>query len=152
MPIVTINGVDIDVPDSTIKQSSHTLKVGDPVKLLTKSQYSEPTVCAGVVAGFEMFQSLPTITVAYLAGPAYSPTFAFAHINSKSADKYEMVHGLDRQILEIDRSRIEQVLADAVEKQRRELDEALAKQRFFTERFAAYFTKALAEELTDAAA
>lgn len=152
MPIVTINGVDIDVPDSAIKPSNHALKIGDPVKLLVKSQYSEPTVCAGVVAGFEMFQSLPTISIAYIGGTTYTPEMRFAHINTKSADKYELVHGLDRQILEIDKSRIEQLLADEVEKKRREMDEAMAKQRFFTERFTAYFTKALAEELTNAAA
>lgn len=152
MPIVNINGVDIDVPDSAIKPSTSALKIGDPVKLLVKSQYSEPQVCAGVVVGFEMFQSLPTISVAYLGGGSFSPTFAFAHINTKSADKYELVHGLDRQILQIDRSRIEQVLAEDVEKKRRELDESLSKQRFFNERFAAYFTKALVQELTDAAA
>lgn len=152
MPIVTINGVDIDVPDSAIKPSNHTLKVGHPVKLLVKSQYSEPQVCAGIVAGFEMFQSLPTISVAYIGGTSYAPEMKFAHINTKSADKYELVHGIDRQILELDKSRIEQLLADDVEKKRRELDESLAKQRFFTERFGAYFTRALAEELTDAAA
>lgn len=144
MPIVTINGVDIEVPDPAPKSTP--LRVGDPVKLLVKSQYSEPQVCAGVVAAFEMFQSLPTITVAYLEG-SYTPSLKFAHINTKSVDKFELVHGLDRQLLQIDKGRIEQCLADEVEKKQRELDEAKAKQRYFLERFGLYFTRELEAEL-----
>lgn len=148
MPIVTINGVDIEIPEAPAR--AQPLRVGDPVKLLVKSQYSEPLVCAGVVAAFEMFQSLPTITVAYLEG-SYTPTLKFAHINTKAVDKYELVHGLDRQLLQIDKSRIDQCLADEVEKKQRELDEAKAKQRYFTERFGMYFSRELKDEL-DAAA
>jgi len=144
MPIVTINGVDIEVPDAAPKTTP--LRVGDPVKLLVKSQYSEPQVCAGVVAAFEMFQSLPTIAVAYLEG-SYTPSLKFAHINTKSVDKFELVHGLDRALLTIDKGRIEQCLADEVEKKQRELDEAKAKQRYFLERFGLYFTRELEAEL-----
>lgn len=129
MPVITINGVEIDVPDTTDK-ITQPLRVGDPVKLLVKSQYGEPVVCAGVVANFEMFQSLPTITIAYLEG-SYTPGLKFAHLNTKSAERYELVHGLDRQLLQIDRSRIEQVLADDVEKKQRDLDDAKAKTALF---------------------
>lgn len=144
MPIVTINGVDIEVPDAAPKNTP--LRVGDPVKLLVKSQYSEPQVCAGVVAAFEMFKSLPTITVAYLEG-SYTPSLKFAHINTESVDKFELVHGLDRRLLQIDKSRVEQCLADEVEKKQRELDEAKAKQRYFLERFGLYFSRELENEL-----
>ena len=144
MPIVTINGVDIEVPDPAPKTTP--LRIGDPVKLLVKSQYNEPQVCAGVVAAFEMFQSLPTISVAYLEG-SYAPSLKFAHINAKSVDKYELVHGLDRALLTIGKGRVEQCLADEVEKKQRELDEAKAKQRYFLERFGLYFTRELEAEL-----
>lgn len=151
MPIVTINGVDYDVPESAVKNTSP-LKIGDPVKLLCKPQYGEHQVFAGVVADFEVFQSLPTIKVAYLGGTTYTPELEFAHVNAKTAEKYELVHGLDRALLEIDRTRVEQLLANEVEKKQRELDEAKAKQRYFTERFGLYFTKELLGTLTDAAA
>jgi hypothetical protein len=150
MPIVTINGVEIEVPDSAITPSKRPLRVGDPVKLLIKAQYGEPSVCAGVVANFEQFQSMPTITVAYPEG-SYSPSLKFAHINTKSVDKYELVHGLDRQLLQIDKGRVEQCLADEVEKKQRELDEAKSKQRYFTERFGLYFSRELEAELNAAA-
>lgn len=148
MPIVTINGVDIEVPEQAAKPTQP-LRVGDPVKLLVKSQYSEPKVCAGVVAGFELFQSLPTVTVAYVDPASYSSTGAlvFAHINEKSADKYELVHGLDRALLDIDQGRIQQLLQNDVQKKQQDLDEANQRLRFFNERFGAYFSRALEAEL-----
>lgn len=148
MPIVTINGVDIEVPEQASKPSQP-LRVGDPVKLLVKAQYTEPKVCAGVVAGFELFQSLPTVTIAYVDPVSYSSTGAlvFAHINTKTADKYELVHGLDRAMLDIDQGRIQQLLQNDIQKKQGELAEAEQRLRFFNERFGAYFSRALEAEL-----
>lgn len=149
MPVITINGVDIDVPEQAIK-SAAPLRVGDPVKLLVKSQYNEPKVCAGVVAAFELFQSMPTVTIAYVDPSSYGSTGAlvFAHINQKSADKYELVHGLDRALLDIDQGRIQQLLQNDIAKKQQELDEANQRLRFFNERFGAYFSRALETQLT----
>lgn len=152
MPIVTINGVDIEVPEQAAKPTQP-LRVGDPVKLLVKSPYHEPKVCAGVVAAFELFQSLPTVTVAFVDPSTYSSTGAlvFAHINEKSADKYELVHGLDRALLDIDQGRIQQLLQNDIQKKQQELDEANQRLRFFNERFGAYFSRALEADLHAAA-
>ena len=152
MPVITINGVDIEVPEQA-QTPAEPLRVGDPVKLLVKSQYGEPKVCAGVVAGFELFQTMPTITIAYVDPSSYSGTGAltFAHLNEKSADKYELVHGLDRALLDIDQGRIQQLLQNDIAKKQQELDEAKQRLRFFNERFGAYFSRALEAELHAAA-
>ena len=152
MPVITINGVNIEVPEQA-QASAEPLRVGDPVKLLVKSQYSDPKVCAGVVAAFELFQTMPTITIAYVDPASYSGTGAlvFAHLNEKSADKYELVHGLDRALLDIDQGRIQQLLQNDITKKQQELDEANQRLRFFNERFGAYFSRALEADLHAAA-
>lgn len=152
MPVITINGVNIEVPEQA-QASAEPLRVGDPVKLLVKAQYIEPKVCAGVVAGFELFQTMPTITIAYVDPASYtnSGVLMFAHLNAKSADKYELVHGLDRALLDIDQGRIQQLLQNDIATKRRELDEAEQRLRFFNERFGAYFSRALEAKLHAAA-
>ena len=66
--IVEVNGIKLEVDLRTAKridQLTDQLTIGSRVKCLVK-QYSDFKTVPGVVVGFEPFEKLPTIVVAYL--------------------------------------------------------------------------------------
>ena len=66
MSVIEINGSKFDVDFREAKEIN-TFKVGDKVKVL-KKKYLEHVVYPGIIVGFEQFQKLPTIVIAYLDG------------------------------------------------------------------------------------
>ena len=87
--IIEVNGIKMEVDLRHAKRIDH-FKVGDPVKVLASGSGSSE-VFAGVIVGFEAFETLPTIVVAYIDASYYSGGLKIAHINAKSRDKYELV-------------------------------------------------------------
>src|SRR5690606_28503543 len=63
--IIEVNGVKLEVDLRTAKRVDE-LRVGDRVKVLTKDYRGEYEVHAGTIVGFEPFENLPTVIVAYL--------------------------------------------------------------------------------------
>lgn len=137
--IVEINGVkmEVDLRHATIVHEN--LHVGSKVKVLAKSDYSGPQVWPGVIVGFEPFPSLPTIIVAYM-DTSYSGGLKFAHINSKSADKWELVPSVDDELPLAKGDVLSRFDLD-IEKKQAELDELNAKRAFFLRHFNAYFAQ-----------
>lgn len=82
--IVEINGVKMEVDLRHAKVIHQDLKVGAKVKLLKKEFGDSMKVYAGVVVGFEDFQTLPTIVVAYLNVSYNEAKLEFFYFNSKS--------------------------------------------------------------------
>lgn len=80
--IVEIGGVKVEVDLRTAKVVE-TYRVGDNVAVLAKGWGDDFKVHPGVIAAFDEFPGLPTITIAYLEGGK----LLRAHLNAKSGDK-----------------------------------------------------------------
>jgi hypothetical protein len=141
--IIEVNGVKMEVDLRHARIVHENIKVGSKVKLLVKNDYSGPVVYAGVVVGFEPFDSLPTIIVAYVKEGYTEAGLYFAHVNAKSADKYDMVPSLDDELP----IKKEDVLAQfdrKIEKARAELESHEAQRDYFLRHFNRYFDRATA--------
>ena len=136
--IVEINGVKMEVDLRHARIVHENIKVGSKVKLLVKNDYSGPVVYAGVVVGFEPFESLPTIIVAYVKDGYNDSGLHFAHINAKSADKYDMVPSLDDE-LPIKKDDVLAQFDRKIDKARAELEAAEAQRDYFLRHFNRYF-------------
>lgn len=137
MTIVEINGVKMEVDLRHAKIVHENLRVGTKVKVLTKTDYSGPSVYAGVIVGFEPFPSLPTIIVAYI-DTSFAGGLKFAYINSKSAEKWEIVPSLDDE-LPIAKNDVLAQFDRQIEQKEAELRDLNAKRDFFLRHFNAYF-------------
>lgn len=133
--IVEINGIKMEV-DMRHAVRIDKFKIGDPVKILITSDNS---VKAGVIVGFENFQSLPTIVVAYLKSDYWTTGIDFAYLNTKSSDKYELVASDENTLMSVDKSAIVSRMDDEITKKELEVEEMRRKKRFFLERFGVYF-------------
>ena len=95
--IIEINGVKMEVDLRHAKMVHENIRVGSRVKLMGKDAYGGPSVYPGIVIGFENFQDLPTIVVAYVNISYSEAVLNFAYINNskKSTDKWSMIPALD---------------------------------------------------------
>jgi len=135
--IIEINGVKLEVDMRYARRIEH-IRVGDRVKVLGKD-YSEHKVYPGVVIGFEPFEKLPTIVVAYVESTWNSTEIKFLHFNSQTKDR-EIVVSADPDF-ELDREKI----VAAFERQRaaklREVEELEERIRYFQTNFKAYWQR-----------
>lgn len=136
--IIEINGVKMEV-DTRYVRRIDTLVVGSKVKLLQKATpYAAMQVRPGVVVGFEPFQSLPTIIVAYLEIDYASACLKFAYINAGSADKYELIASIDDE-LPVAKADILTRMDREIEVKRKEITDLEVKRDYFLRHFNAYF-------------
>ena len=140
LQVIEINGVKLEVDMRHAKRIDH-LVVGSKVKVLTKSTYGEPKVYPGVVVGFEPFKEMPTIIVCYLEHSYNSASLEFAYVNTKSADKYEIVASIDDD-LPVDKADVLTRMDRELEKKREEIDDLLRKRGYFLAHFNKYFESA----------
>jgi hypothetical protein len=117
--IIEIGGVKMEV-DLRYAKRIDNMRVGDRVKVLKKN-YSEHSVYPGIIVGFEPFQELPTIVVAYIESSWKSCEIKFMHYNKASKDcelvvaadvdwdhdKSRLLALFDREIAECERKRAE---------------------------------------------
>lgn len=136
--IVEINGVKMEVDLRHAKIVHENIKVGTKVKLLVKNDYSGPSVHAGVVVGFEPFATLPTIIVAYISESFGDDGLKFAHVNAKSADKYDIVPSIDDE-LPIKKDDVLAKFDRKIESKRAELETLEAQRDYFLRHFNRYF-------------
>ena len=141
--VIEINGVKMEV-DLRHAKRVDTFRVGDRVRILLKkdSYGGQPTVCSGVIVGFEPFEELPTIVVAYVDTERWSSADAlqFAYINSSKAsrEKFEVVADADG-VLHIEKDAVLAQMDRAIEKARVELEEKQERRAYFLRHFQAYF-------------
>ena len=133
--IIEINGVKLEVDLRTAVRVDR-LKVGDKVKLLIKGYGDSFTVCAGMVIGFEPFEALPTIVVAYVSGD-YSPDIKMLYYNAKSKDA-ELVPAIDEDLLLSKTEVLERIERQIAEKEG-QITDLKQKQAYFLRHFDAYF-------------
>jgi hypothetical protein len=137
--IVEINGIKMEV-DLRPARRVEEFRVGDTVKILVKESYGEPTVYTGIIAGFEEFQTMPTIIVAYTKFDYSSAELKFAYINEKSKEKYELASCTDDK-LPIDKADALKRFDRAIEQKQQEINDMLAKRDFFVTRFTQCFER-----------
>lgn len=134
---IEINGVKFEVDLRTAKRID-TLQVGDRVKVLIK-HYSDYKVCPGTVVGFEPFNKLPTVIVAYLDHGYSSADLKFLYFNAETKET-EIVKSIDDDQIDLNRVRINDFFSRALAKNEQERDEITSKQKYFNENFRAYWT------------
>jgi len=134
---IEINGVKFEVDLRTAKRID-TLQVGDRVKVLIK-QYSDYKVCPGTVVGFEPFNKLPTVIVAYLEVGYSSADLKFLFFNAETKET-EIVKSIDDDQIDLNRVRINDFFTRQLSKNEQEREEIISKQKYFNENFRAYWT------------
>lgn len=134
--IVEINGVKMEVDLRHAQIVHENIKVGDRVKVL-KHDSNETKVFPGVVVGFEDFQELPTVVVAYLKNDWNGTTLEFLYFNDKT-EKMEMIPDQDGYHL-FDKGDILNKMDREIETKEREIAAIQQKKKYFTQRFNAYF-------------
>lgn len=136
--IIEINGVklELDLRQASVQQID-TFKVGDSVKVLIKD-YSGYKSHAGVVAGFDGFQKLPTIIIGYLDANYSSASLKFVYLNSQTKD-VELVAASQTDI-PFERDTVLALMDKAIVQKETELGEAKRNKEMFLSMFNRYFT------------
>lgn len=134
--IVEINGVKFEVDLSTAKKIQE-FKVGDSVKIL-KKQYQDYKASLGIIVGFDWFESLPTVRIAYLDIDYSKAEVNFIDYNSESKDiEISPLNNINE--LSYNRSTIIDLLNRDIDKRTIELEEMKQKKELFINTFAKYF-------------
>lgn len=141
--IIEVNGIKLEVDLRTAKRVD-TLSVGDRVKVLVKG-YTDYQVHAGTVIGFEPFQNLPTVIIAYLIKDYSSVSIKFLYFNAQTKE-IEVVKAIDDDQLDIDKATVLQQFDREMQKKRDELADLEAKRKFFTDNFKAYWPELVIAE------
>jgi hypothetical protein len=134
--IIEINGVKMEV-DLREARRVDSLRVGDRVKVLTK-KYDGYQVNAGTVVGFEPFESMPTVIVAYLETSYSSVGVKFLYFNSQTKET-EIIKAIDDDQLDIDKCGVIQQFDTDIAKKEIELEDVKKKKQYFIQNFKAYW-------------
>jgi hypothetical protein len=135
--IIEINGVKFEVDMRTARRVDE-LRVGTKVKVLVTSIYGEPKVWPGVIIGFEPFEKLPTILVAYIETDYSKADMKFVHYNAKTKD-VEIIAAADD--MDLDRSKVLDWFDRELHRNEIARQELLARRDYFTDQFAIYWEK-----------
>lgn len=134
--IIEVNGVKLEIDLRTAKRVDE-LKVGSRVKVLRKV-YNDYKVQSGVIVGFEAFEKLPTIIVAYLKDEYNDKGIEFIYYNAKSTDT-EIVASSELDQLSIGEASVLQYFENEITKRQREIDDLQSKKDFFLKSFGVYW-------------
>lgn len=138
--VIEIQGVKMEV-DLRNAKNVETYRVGDFVKVLRK-QYSDSwESCPGVIIGFEPFEKLPTIVIAYARVNYSEADLKFLYFNTESKD-VEIVKGIDDCDLIFDRENVMEWFDREIVKHEVEILGLKNKREFFLKHFARYIQPA----------
>jgi hydrogenase maturation factor len=137
--IVTINGVKFEVDLAKMRRITE-YKVGDAVKVL-KKEYSDTWASyPGVIVGFDPFENLPTIVVAFIKVEYSACKLEYLYFNSNSKDA-EICQVTEGQYISLEKSRILDLMDQEIAKKELELQESKLKKEHFLKRFNSYFER-----------
>lgn len=142
--IIEIKGTkfEVDMRQATVVEN---LKVGDRVSVLKKSYGESYNIYAGVVVGFEPFQKLPTIVIAYMSKDYSSADITIIAFNERTKD-IELIKSVDDIMFDKDDAIL--LLDKKIEEKRREYESAKEKKSYFLRHFGRYWKDAENVELT----
>lgn len=135
--VIEINGVKMEV-DLRHTRRIDTMRVGDRVKVLTKLYGGEYKIHAGTIIGFEPFEKLPTIIVAYLDVDYSQATVKFIYFNAASKD-VEIVVAVDDDALDVNKADVLSQMDRAIQKKEDEVADLKSRRAFFLANFRAYW-------------
>jgi hypothetical protein len=135
--VIEINGVKLEVDLRTAKRVD-TLRVGDRVKCLVKEYSNSWKTLPGVVTGFEPFQNLPSIVVAYLDTKYGDDSLKFKSYNAQTED-FEIVADTDHGAMEVQKADILAHFDRDIDKKKTEMTELERQRKFFLDHFGRYF-------------
>lgn len=136
--VIEINGVKMEVDLRHAKRIDE-LRVGDRVKVMTK-KYDGYSVFAGTIIGFEPFQKLPTIIVAYIeVSYASGGDIKFVHYNAQSKD-VEIIKAIDDDSLDLSKADALRGFDKMIATKQSEIEELERKRQYFIDHFQAYWS------------
>lgn len=135
---IQTGNVTIGVEAVNVKRTT-CFKIGDPVKILVQ-EYNSSTSYPGVLVGVDAFETLPTLIVAYMDTryAVNADSLKFAYVNSRTADKYEII-ATNPYDLAVSRDYIVQQIEAAILKKEQEIQDLRHKMEFFMANFGMYF-------------
>lgn len=134
--LIEVNGVKMEV-DMRYARRIDELHIGDRVKVLKKHGYgNEFAVFPGIIVGFEPFQKLPTIVVAYVEDSYSKAEIKFLHFNEKC--EAEIVHAADEDF-HVDRDSIIARFNRDIAAKQREIETIEEQRRYFETNFRAFW-------------
>jgi hypothetical protein len=140
--IIEINGVKLEV-DLTTARVVDNFRIGDKVKVLKKADtYSDSKVFPGVIIGFEEFQTLPTIVIAYLDISYSKAEIKFLYFNSES--KTEVVKAT-ADYVQFNKEDVISMMDKEIVAKERELIDLNHKKEYFLNNFNRHFEKEAGE-------
>lgn len=145
--IVEINGMKIEVDMRTAKRID-TFKVGDNVKVLSKTYDDKHEIKPGIIVDFAMFRELPTIVVAVFneGGWGSTPSISFKHINSDSED--ELIFSSEEEI-RLSKEGVIEKFEREIQKKRNEYQDLQNQLEYFKKHFLKNEGQVLADAGTD---
>lgn len=136
LKIIEINGIKLEVDMRTAKRIEQ-YRVGDKIKVLVKTYSDSFESYPGVIAGFDMFEQRPSITVAYIKQSYASASLEFRVINKDSKD-IEICSAQDYD-LSYEKGDVINNFNREIEKKRNEILDIEAKKNYFIEKFGKHF-------------
>lgn len=141
--IIEINGIKLEV-DMRHARRIDEIRIGDRVKVLRKEAYgSDFVVSPGIIVGFEPFEKLPTIVVAYIDQDWAKAEIKFLHFNSKC--EAEIVAAADEDF-HVDRDAIIDRFDRDIAAKQREIETIEDQKRYFETNFRAYWQRVVMAE------
>lgn len=129
--IIEINGVklEVDLSEATVISS---YKLGDRVKVLVK-RYSSYESHAGVLVGFDRFEKLPTLIVAYVD----SGQIKFLNYNAQSEGVE--ICPMNEKDMPFEKARVLELMNREITKAEEQLSDLRRRKEFFLAEFGKYF-------------
>ena len=119
-------------------QTTNTYRIGDRVKILVKD-YSDYSVYYGIIAAFDNFKNLPSITVCYIENKYGKGEMKFCAINKQMGDKFEIVPCLESDKIDIDQGDIVERMQAEIDKKQAEIEDIHRKINYFNKMFRKWF-------------
>ncbi|MBM7454505.1 hypothetical protein HNR62_000334 [Oceanisphaera litoralis] len=140
MTVYNLNGTKIAVEDTREMIATHTLKVGDRVRILEKPSYGDPKLHTGIIAGFEPFKDSPTLIIAYLEVGYNSAELKFVYLNAlqDESKRFEVIPAFDDD-LPLDKADVVELMNRNINKLEHDLDDAKRKKAYFLAKFGKVF-------------
>ena len=135
--IIEVAGVKLEV-DLREAKTIENYKVGDNVKVLVKKYDNDYRSYPGVIVGFDKFEKLPTIIIAYMES-GYDPDLEFVYLNSQT-ENIEITHTQPEEIL-LKREDTISNFDKRIEEKENEIKNIKRKKNYFIKYFNQYFKK-----------
>jgi hypothetical protein len=138
LQVIEINGIKMEI-DLRHAKKVDTFRVGDRVKVL-KKVYSGSAIYHGVIVGFEAFNRLPTIVVAYVDSDYSGADLKIEYVNAsrKEEDQIEIIPDLDKS-LPFSKADVLTTFDRKTQKLLEEIKDIHRKKQYFTHRFGKTF-------------